>query len=117
MTGEAAHPRLVREHRTIGLMIGLYCRGNHQQGEGLCRDCRGLLDYARQRIDVCPYQERKGTCLKCPVHCYEADRREEIRKVMRYSGPRMLLRHPVLTIRHLMDSRHSSPGKPKIDKI
>jgi hypothetical protein len=30
--------------------------------------------------------------------------RERIRRVMRLAGPRMLLRHPVLAIRHTMDS-------------
>jgi hypothetical protein len=29
--------------------------------------------------------------------------RERIRIVMRYSGPRMLYRHPILSIRHKMD--------------
>jgi hypothetical protein len=29
--------------------------------------------------------------------------RERIREVMRYSGPRMLLSHPLMAIRHLID--------------
>lgn len=31
--------------------------------------------------------------------------REKIRAVMRFSGPRMLLVHPVLAVRHLLESR------------
>ena len=27
---------------------------------------------------------------KCPVHCYQRDRREQAREVMRYAGPRMV---------------------------
>jgi hypothetical protein len=35
--------------------------------------------------------------------------RERIRSVMRYSGPRMLLRHPVLSVWHLLDKRTEAP--------
>ena len=38
------------------------------------------------------------------VHCYQPQMREQIRQVMRYSGPRMLLYHPVLAIWHLVCS-------------
>jgi hypothetical protein len=30
---------------------------------------------------------------------------DKIRTVMRYAGPRMLLRHPILAIGHLLDGR------------
>jgi hypothetical protein len=45
----------------------------------------------------------KPTCLNCTVHCYLPEMREEIRTVMRYSGPRMMIYHPVLAIGHLAD--------------
>lgn len=44
----------------------------------------------------------KKNCNQCPNHCYAPDKREEIRAVMRFSGPRMLLVHPVAAIRHLL---------------
>ncbi len=31
--------------------------------------------------------------------------RERVRVVMRYAGPRMLFRHPILAVRHLLDER------------
>ena len=31
--------------------------------------------------------------------------RDQIRTVMRYSGPRMMTVHPVMAIRHLIESR------------
>ncbi|MCL4190388.1 MAG: nitrous oxide-stimulated promoter family protein, partial [Thermoguttaceae bacterium] len=34
--------------------------------------------------------------------------RERIRAVMRFSGPRMMLRHPLLALRHQIDSIRSS---------
>jgi hypothetical protein len=35
--------------------------------------------------------------------------REQVRVVMRRAGPRMLLRHPLLGIRHLLDGRRPVP--------
>ena len=35
-------------------------------------------------------------------HCYKPEMRERIRQVMRYSGPRMITKHPVAAIRHLL---------------
>jgi hypothetical protein len=37
------------------------------------------------------------------VHSYKKDRREEIRQVMRWAGPRMLLAHPLMTAFHYLD--------------
>ncbi|NIP33651.1 MAG: hypothetical protein GWN18_01835, partial [Thermoplasmata archaeon] len=37
--------------------------------------------------------------------------RERVREVMRYSGPRMLLRHPYLAIAHLRDGRRRPPER------
>ena len=63
------------------------------------------------RLAKCPYQEDKTTCAKCPVHCYKPSRREQIRAVMRYAGPRMLLRHPRLAFYDLViDGRRGSRG-------
>ncbi len=42
--------------------------------------------------------KKKTFCANCKVHCYKPQMREQIRQVMRFSGPRMLLYHPVLAI-------------------
>ena len=69
----------------------------------LCPQCQALLDYAHKRLDHCKFGEDKPSCTRCPVHCYKPDMREQIRQVMRYSGPRMLLHDPIMAIRHLWD--------------
>ena len=94
-----------REKRTVALMIRLYCRKNHSTGRQLCPACQALHSYAMERSDRCPFMERKTFCSNCHVHCYKADMREKIREVMRFSGPRMLLYHPVMAIRHVIESR------------
>lgn len=107
-------PRLEREFITIRHMIELYCRRHHgtTAESGLCPDCLDLRNYARKRLQFCPYQEEKPACLKCPIHCYSPSRREEVRKVMRYSGPRMMLHHPVLALLHQLDGLKAVPDPP-----
>jgi hypothetical protein len=94
-------------------MIQLYCRNHHTQESGFCEDCQILWEYARARLLHCPFSPDKPTCANCPVHCYKTEMRERIRRVMRYSGPRMLLHHPILTIRHLLDGRAKMSYKKK----
>jgi hypothetical protein len=96
-----AKNRLAREWRTIELMVRIYCRDHHETE--LCPECQGLLDYASVRLDRCRFGAEKPTCAKCPVHCYQKERREQVRVVMRYAGPRMLWEHPILSLRHWLD--------------
>lgn len=105
------HPRMTREARTLEAMIRIYCRGHHATGgKRLCAECADLQAYARLRLEKCPFQENKVTCAKCPVHCYRADMRARVRQVMRYAGPRMLFRHPILALLHLLvDGKRERP--------
>lgn len=90
------------EKKLVSEMIALYCRKQHHSPRGtLCPDCAALHDYALARIDRCPFMETKTFCSACKVHCYQPAMREKIRAVMRWAGPRMLPRHPVLSIQHL----------------
>jgi hypothetical protein len=98
-----AAARMARERRTVEAMIGLYCRAQHGGEAALCTACVDLLAYAQARLDACPFARSKTTCARCPVHCYKPAMREQIREVMRYAGPRMLLHHPVLAVLHLLD--------------
>jgi hypothetical protein len=85
-------------------MVQIYCEARHGT-RGLCPACDELLAYVVERLCKCPFRDDKPTCFNCPVHCYRKDRREQIQAVMRFSGPRMLKRHPVLAILHLIEGR------------
>jgi len=102
-------PRIEREKRTIRAMLALYCRDHHGRADELCDECAELLKYALGRLDRCPFGEGKTACSDCEIHCYKPAMREKVRQVMRYSGPRMLLHHPILAVRHLIDGRHKKP--------
>ena len=95
---------LEREFLTMSKMVGIYCADHHDRPE-LCDECRTFLDYAQVRLDKCPFGEDKPTCSNCPVHCYKPHYRVKAKAIMRYAGPRMLLRHPLLTIAHYIDGR------------
>lgn len=95
--------RLNRENKTVQLMIRMYCRNIHNTKTDLCDECRELSQYAEKRVAKCPYGYNKPTCANCTTHCYAPSKRDAIRRVMRYAGPRMLVRHPVLAVMHLVD--------------
>jgi hypothetical protein len=105
-----------REFKTIAIMMRMYCRAHHRSGDGLCPDCEELHDYARRRIERCVFGDDKPTCAKCTVHCYKAGMRERVRRVMRWSGPRMLWRHPALAVWHIVDGRRPAPLIPRTER-
>lgn len=94
-----------REKKVVSLMIKLYCKKRHHTKGMLCDECRALDEYARLRSEKCPFMETKTFCSNCKVHCYKPDMREKIREVMRFSGPRMILYHPVMAISHVIESK------------
>jgi hypothetical protein len=96
-----ASDKIEREAETLRTMIGIYCKQKHRQPE-LCDECRELLAYAEQRLSKCPFTPDKPFCKNCTIHCYKPQAREEIRRVMRFAGPRMIFHNPWLTIKHVL---------------
>jgi hypothetical protein len=105
-----ADTRLAREWKTMTAMVRIYCRDHHHPAEGLCTECRQFLDYAQVRLARCRFGEEKPTCANCPVHCYQRDRREQARVVMRYAGQRMIWEHPLMSLRHWLDGYRKAPA-------
>lgn len=93
------------ESKVVTELIALYCQHKHGQlGKddlGLCPSCRALDAYAQDRISHCPFMDSKTFCSNCKVHCYEPQKREEIRQVMRYAGPRLLFKRPLMVLHHM----------------
>jgi hypothetical protein len=91
-------------------MVRIYCHGQHGATDDLCEECQELLDYAGKRLENCPFGDDKPTCSKCTVHCYKPEMRRRVIAVMRYAGPRMMSRHPVLAVQHLLDGLRKKPS-------
>ena len=87
------------EKHVVLLMIMIYGRHCLHQ-KLLSKPLRELARYCFDRLDHCRFGEEKGPCKRCPIHCYSKQRREEIKKIMRWSGPRMIFLAPYQAFRH-----------------
>ena len=104
--------RISREKLTIKKMIDLY-QAKCPQASAEPGHYEALFVYAQKRLDKCVFGEEKPACKQCPVHCYQPAKREEMKQIMRWAGPRMLWRHPILTVRHLIDDKRPVPELPE----
>lgn len=88
------------EKNVVKKMITLYCNSYHNTKDDLCDSCSELNTYAIARLERCPFGDKKPTCGSCPIHCYKPEKRAQIKKVMKFAGPRMLLVSPIYTVLH-----------------
>ena len=93
-------PAIRREKVIVTKMIHIYCKKKHHQ-RVLCEECQDMHDYAMKKLSLCQFGEEKTACAKCPIHCYSQAYRQKIKGIMRFSGPWMLLYHPIESIRHI----------------
>jgi hypothetical protein len=107
-----------KERRLIPVMIKKYCKGVHKSRRGeLCEGCKALTEYALFRLEKCPFKVNKQFCSFCKIHCYKPEYREEIKKVMKYSGPRMLFTHPIFAISHVVQMIKFKRKQRKEEKL
>ena len=93
--------RIEREKKTVRKMIELYCRHRLKE-KSVPEEYKHLADYACRRLDHCKFGEKKNACKDCPIHCYAPKEREQIREVMRWTGPRMIWYAPKDAILHII---------------
>lgn len=102
--------RRLQDAEILTTFVSIYCDGHHQDQERspweprgilgdllsgeppvLCPECARLLGYSLGRRLLCPY-EPKPACKKCETPCYREGHRQQMRRVMKYSGLRLILR-------------------------
>lgn len=106
-----------KEIQVVTLMIEKYCRKKHKtKGHELCKDCAELLDYVKLRRGKCPFGDNKPFCSNCRIHCYQQEMRDKIKEVMRFSGPRMITSHPILTVSHVIQTQKQRKKLKKEEK-
>lgn len=113
-----------RDRKTIEAIGAIYCRAHHsknpqgankklkEQGASspatstsathsqLCPQCAEVVEYAMARTKRCP-NNHEGNCADCEIHCFNGSMRERVKQMMAYAAPRMLVRHPIMTVRYL----------------
>ena len=98
-----------REIETLARFCNMYCRSLHadrqrkrvqmkgvlallpQQQAILCTECSRLFMHGAVKRTLCPMDPRPA-CSRCPAPCYAPGYRESMKRVMRYSGTRMVFR-------------------------
>lgn len=94
--------KIEKEKLIVEAMIRLYCRRRLHTAGSMPPEYASLLGYACRRLDHCRFGNAKKACKRCPIHCYAPAQRALMRQVMRWCGPRMLLWHPMITLRHYL---------------
>lgn len=89
-----------KKKKTLNFMFDIYKKSHPQRKE----DLDELKSYAFTRIDKCPNVEEGIYCNTCKIHCFKEDEKEEMRKIMKFSGPRMMIYHPILAMDHLIST-------------
>ena len=107
--------RIRQEQEIVAQMVRIYCRQKEKHTD-LCPDCKELLQYAHARLSHCPFGEKKPVCAKCKIHCYGKGYKERAKEIMAFSGPKLLLKHPILSMRHIMALFREPPEKPTAAK-
>jgi len=77
--------QLQAQMRLLRRFVEVFCADRHGGPAVPCRACAELVEYARGRLEKCPF-DPKPKCRHCRVHCYDAEHRRRIREVMRHSG-------------------------------
>lgn len=109
-------PYMAEEVKTIRIMTEIYCHAHHHTKEGLCPECEEFYLYAVKRIACCPFGEDKPVCGKCKIHCFGKGFKEKAKEIMAFSGPKLLFKHPWLSMRHVMALFREAPEKPTAKK-
>lgn len=97
--------KIEKEKRTLKFMITLYCEKKHKLGFDKCSKCQELYEYAAMKLDKCKFGENKTSCKRCSVHCFNQERKEQIKVVMRFSGPRIIFYRPYDYIKYILKSK------------
>ena len=92
---------LPKEKANIKQSFATYCNSNHGTKDGkLCPKCNALLSIIFPKMNRCRYGVTKPVCDKCDMMCFGEGHNEAFMEIMEGSRKGMLVRHPVMTVRH-----------------
>ena len=106
-----------KEKENIRKTFGVYCRSKHNtEGDKLCPKCTALLTTIFTKIGRCPYGITKPICEKCETPCFGEKSTNEFRSIMSSAQRKMLLSHPMMTIKHKLQGLGADYAKQERDK-
>ena len=77
---------------------------------------RGVLFIFRKKTRLLSLRREETRLRKCKIHCYGKGYKERAKEIMAFSGPKLLLKHPILSMRHIMALFREPPEKPTAAK-
>ncbi len=106
-----------KEKENIRKTFGVYCNGNHGTSDGkLCPKCTALLTTVMLKIQRCPYGISKPVCDNCETPCFGEDATNNFLDIMKSGRKKMLLSHPLMTIKHKIASIGADYAKMQREK-
>ena len=94
-----------KEKENIRKTFGVYCRAHHNtDGTKLCPKCTALLTTVFTKIAKCPYGISKPICDRCETPCFGENATKNFLEVMNSTQKKMLLSHPMMTVKHKLQS-------------
>ncbi|MGN1361014.1 MAG: nitrous oxide-stimulated promoter family protein [Eggerthellaceae bacterium] len=104
MTDPSTEKRIQRDLRTLQAIGSIYCGAHHagrpKDSTGMCPECSETILLTHDRAANCPY-DHQGNCQDCTLKCNRGDQQQRIKAIMAYAAPRMLVRHPLMTLEYL----------------
>ena len=94
-----------REKQMVSQMIALYCRRNHHTKGGPLPRLRSAERLRPPALRSLPVHGDENLLFQLPGTLLQAGDAGKIRAVMRFSGPRMILYHPVAAVRHVVETK------------
>ncbi len=106
-----------KEKANIKKTFAVYCHSNHNTpNDKLCPKCTALLATVMTKMNKCPYGITKPICDRCDRQCFGLTQNKEFNKIMNGTQKRMLLKHPVMTVKHKLASMGVDYAKHEQEK-
>ena len=90
-----------KEKENMRKSFAVYCNANHGTKDNkLCAKCNAVLMRIMQKYQRCPYGIAKPICDKCEIMCFGEKDNKTFMDMMSGSRKKMLMKHPVMTVKH-----------------
>ncbi len=106
-----------KEKENIRKTFGKYCNDNHGTTDGkLCAKCTAVLSTVMIKISRCPYGIAKPICEQCETPCFGERFTNDFNAIMKGGQKKMLLSHPIMTVKHKIAGLGAEYAKMQRDK-